>query len=146
MQRHSNYTLQRHYGVTTHGRSTTWQRHSGYALQRQAGQQVSPKTAASWCSWTPGRVSCIHSFIAAAVAEAEACISSASAHDFSHLHGMQVYHKYHAARQHARICKTLQEQQQRRLKSHSTLWGMPQGKCHSLILAIDHDPVTSSKS
>ncbi len=35
----------------------------------------------------PGLESCMHSFMAAAVADAEACIKSTSASDFSHLRG-----------------------------------------------------------
>ena len=78
LQEQSDYASQRHSHYTP-------QRQSTHALQQQAAKQVSPKTAASWCSWTPGRVKCMHSVIAAAVAEADACISSASAPDFSHL-------------------------------------------------------------
>lgn len=126
LQRHHGYALQRHSSCTVHNVEAQPQ-HIAKAQLRiaKAGQQVSPKTAASWCSWTPGRVSCMHSVIAAAVAEADSCISWASALDFSHLHGMQVYHEYHAARPHARSCRTLQEQQQRRLRVPARL-----GKCY----------------
>lgn len=56
------------------------------ALQQGQCSRGLPKVAASWCSCTPGCVSVMHSFKAAAAADALACISPSSASDLTHLH------------------------------------------------------------